>query len=63
MKLLRFPARKTPLEVNQNELEAAVLRRSKDYRLLAEARGRWVESDNLVHELQMARQALLRGEK
>ena len=61
--VLKFPKRKTALELNQDELERATVERSKDYRALAEARQRWIASDNAVHELQMERQRLLRGDK
>jgi serine protease inhibitor len=61
--VLKFPKRKTALELNQDELERATVERSHRYRELAEARQRWINADNAVHELQMERQRLLRGDK
>lgn len=62
--ILKFPRRKTLLELNQDELERATVERSQRYREMAEARQRWVNADNAVHELQMERRALMeRGRK
>jgi hypothetical protein len=61
--VLKFPKRKTLLELNQDELERATLDVLRFNREIEEGRRKRKDAMNAVHELQMERQRLLREGK
>lgn len=55
--------RRSLLDLNADELERALVRRSECYRLMQEARRRWMDADDQVHELNAERAKLLAAER